>query len=100
MTKFLKTKNEIVLDKPININTFEIRSLSKAYTISLKLKNKNKQIIIGISQRNVKNNIITHQKYLTYDDISLIDLNYFVPFRNNISKLYKFMIRLFNLRPI
>ena len=95
MTKFLKTKNEIVLDKPININTFEIRSLSKAYTISLKLKNKNKQIIIGISQRNVKNNIITHQKYLTYDDISLIDLNYFVPFRNNISKLYKFMIRLF-----
>ena len=49
----------------------------------------NSKIIINITN----NNIITHKKSFSFEDIEKFDSEFFVPFQNNLLILYKYLIR-------
>ena len=61
----------------------------KNYKIEINKDMNNSKIIINIAN----NNIITHKKSFSFEEIEKFDYEFFVPFHNNLLILYKFLIR-------
>ena len=89
MSKIFKNQ----MATPIKINNFEINIKNKIYKIALKLNRKYEYIKICVSEKSIKRDFI---KYFTFNCINHIDSYYFAPFKCDITKLYKFLVRIFN----
>lgn len=90
-------KDEKLADKPITNFSFEIISNTKVYTAYIRLNKKSDYIKITV-EPNV--NSKTYCKYLTLEEINSVAKDYFTPFKNSISKLFKYIIRSFNSKLI
>jgi hypothetical protein len=71
---------------------FKYKSNFKNYIIGINLDDPKTSIIISIALKNINNIVI--RKPLTYKEIENFDPEFFVPFKNDIFILFKFMTRL------
>ena len=95
MTQNLKKNSISALNIDDYSNIFEIKSFSKTYRISLNLDISNKNILISISQKNASEKT-NYQKKLSIEELDRNEFSFFTPFKNNITKLFKYLERLFN----
>ena len=88
-------QSEISIEENPFQNYFEIKSSSKLYNVFLSLSPSKKIITFSISHRDLSNKIILYEKSLSFKDISIENKDFFIPFKNDIVNLFKFIERLF-----
>ena len=88
-------QSEIPIEENPFQNYFEIKSSSKLYNVFLSLSPSKKIITFSISHRDLSNKIILYEKSLSFKDISIENKDFFIPFKNDIVNLFKFIERLF-----
>jgi hypothetical protein len=93
MTQNLKLNSVTSLKNFSDAKVFEIKSYYKTFGVSLNLDEINKKIIFSVSQKN-HNDVIKYRKSISFVDLTQIDLNFFIPFKNDIIILFKYLIRL------
>ena len=89
--------NQITISKILmNDNQFIFKNgyTTKKYMLKISNDINNSYIRISIIADNINNNI-THQKYLIFEDLEILDKNFFSPFKKDFNILYKFLCRLF-----
>ena len=93
MAQNLKLNSVTSLKNFSDAKVFEIKSYYKTFGVSLNLDEINKKIIFSVSQKN-HNDVIKYRKSISFVDLTQIDLNFFIPFKNDIIILFKYLIRL------
>ena len=86
----MKKNSEEIIEISNFQTFFEVKSFSKKYKVLLSLKNSDKSIFISIT-----NNNIIYEKELAFKDITKDNEDFFIPFRNDIVILFKYLERLF-----
>ena len=86
-------------ENPIEVNSFqnyfEIKSSSKLYNVFISLNSSQKLITISISFKDINNKSMNYEKSLCFRDITMENEDFFIPFKNDIINLFKFLERLF-----
>ena len=91
----IMNQSEIPIEVNPFQNYFEIKSSSKLYNVFLSLSFSKKIITFSISHKDLNNKIILYEKSFSFTDISTENEDFFIPFKNDIVNLFKFIERLF-----